>query len=148
MRVYGALICATLLAACAPGDASLLSPSLIVGDTIPEPLTNKAGSASLGAAIFVERDRGHCVLCHAVSNLDAPFQGDIGPDLSDVGARLTARQIRLRIVDASILNPETVMPPYYRTQGLHQVAEAHIGAPVLPAQDIEDLIAYLMSLKG
>ncbi|MEO0981325.1 MAG: sulfur oxidation c-type cytochrome SoxX [Pseudomonadota bacterium] len=135
------------LAACGDEDA-LVRASQIQGDAIPEPLSSTPGDAALGQAIFVEREAGHCVLCHVVASLDAPFQGDVGPDLSDVGARLTPGQIRLRLVDASRLNPDTVMPPYYRLHGLQQVAHGLEGETVLSSEEIEHLVAYLAALKG
>ena len=119
-------------------------------DTIEEPLTNLAGvplSAETGAAVFASRDEGHCVLCHRVASLDAPFQGDVGPALDGIGSRLTPAQIRYRIVDASMLNPDTVMPPYYRTEGLNQVAQQYQGQPALTAGQIEQLVFYLAGLK-
>ena len=80
--------------------------------------------------------------------LDADFQGDVGPALTGVGNRLTAGQIRLRVADAQSVWPQTVMPSYYRTGGLHQVGHAYQGKPALTAQQIEDLVAYLSGLKG
>lgn len=116
------------------------------GDVTPALSTVKP-DADKGRAVFVERDAGHCVLCHAVDGLDAPFQGNVGPALSGIGSRLTADQIRYRIVDASRLNPATVMPPYYRTDNLNRVAPARAGQPVLTAAEIDHLVAYLVSLK-
>jgi sulfur-oxidizing protein SoxX len=75
------------------------------------------------------------------------FQGNIGPDLSGVAARLSAGQIRLRIVDSSRLNPRTIMPPYYRVEGLQRVAAAFLGKPVLTAEQVEDAVAYLLTLR-
>ena len=74
--------------------------------------------------------------------------GEIGPDLKGVGTRLTPAQIRLRLVDESLINPKTVMPPYYRIEGLTRVAAQYRGKPVLSAQQVEDVVAYLTSLKG
>ena len=139
---------ALALTSCSDGSEQLVSDDAIVGDAIPSALTDVPTNAVEGRRIFVERDRGHCVLCHQVSGLDALFQGDVGPDLSDVGARLSPGQIRLRIVDASTLNPDTVMPPYHRTHDLHQVAPELAGKPVLTAQEIEHLVAYLSGLEG
>jgi sulfur-oxidizing protein SoxX len=87
------------------------------------------------------------VLCHRVASLPVTFQGDLGPDLSSVGARLTPAQLRLRIVDASLLNPRTIMPPYYRTWGLSQVAIEYRNKPVLTALQVEQLVSYLASLQ-
>ena len=73
--------------------------------------------------------------------------GDLAPDLSGVGARLSAAQIRLRIVDSSRVNPDTVMPAYFKTEGLQRVAPAFRGKTVLTAQQIEDVVAFLVTLK-
>ena len=112
-----------------------------------EPLTHAPGKAEIGQTIFADREVGHCVLCHQVKGLAVPFQGNLGPDLSSVGTRLTNGQIRLRIMDASLLNPRTVMPPYYRTHGLHQVLDEQVGKTVLSGQQIEHLVAYLAGLE-
>ena len=122
-----------------------------VNDSIPAPLialsTDQATAAS-GQAVFVEREAGHCVLCHQVESLNAPFQGDLGPALSDVGLRLSAGQIRFRLVDPSRLNPNTIMPSYYTTDHLRQLPDKYKGQPVLDARQIEQLVIYLTSLKG
>ena len=115
-------------------------------DVIKKPLTASA-DPKRGRAVFVERGQGHCVLCHKIDELDAPFQGDVGPPLGDVGAWLSAGQIRLRIVNNAAVNPDTVMPPYYRVKGLHQVARGFKNKTALSAQQIEDLVAYLSRLK-
>jgi sulfur-oxidizing protein SoxX len=115
-------------------------------DAMSEPLASEPGRAAAGREIFVDRATGHCVLCHRVAGLDAPFQGDLGPDLTEIGARLSASQIRYRIVDASRLNPATIMPPYWRTESLNQVADAYRGKTVLNGEQIEHLVAYLSSL--
>ena len=122
-----------------------------VNDSIPAPLielTTDQASAASGQAVFVERDAGHCVLCHQVESLNAPFQGDLGPVLSDVGSRLSPGQIRFRLVDPSRLNPNTIMPSYYKTDHLRQLPDEYQGKPVLNAQQIEQLVVYLTSLKG
>ena len=137
----------SVLTACSDTGARLVQNSQIVGDTIPARLTNSPGNAAVGEMLFADRDGGHCVLCHVVSSLDAPFQGNVGPDLSTVANRLTEAQIRLRIVDYQRVRPGTVMPSYYRLHDLHQVAEDHQGEPVLTAPQVEDLVAYLGSLK-
>jgi len=130
------------------GEDRLVEPAQMSGDAIPNPLTGAPGDPAKGRAIFAARDGGHCVLCHGVAGLDVPFQGNVGPALSDVGARLTPGQIRLRIVDASRLNPDTVMPAYYRVDGLNQVSRGLEGKPVLSSQQIEDLVAFLAALDG
>jgi sulfur-oxidizing protein SoxX len=140
-RAGGALLFAVALAA--TGCSTTRSP----WDAQP-PLSGVNADPLTGRAIFVARDAGHCVLCHRVSDLNAPFQGNLGPELDGVGARLTAGQIRYRIVDASRLNPATIMPPYYRSEGLVQVASGYRGATVLSAADVDHLVAWLASLRG
>lgn len=122
---------------------ALARPARSVGDAIPAPLTGSRGDPSAGAVQFASRDGGHCVLCHAIAGLDAGFQGNLGPDLTSIGARLSPGQIRYRIVDAQQIWPDTVMPSYYRVSGLRQVGRAYEGKPALSAQQIEDLVAYL-----
>ena len=127
------------------GGAGLASEVVIVGDAIPASLTGNEGSVASGAAEFVAREGGHCVLCHAIDGLEAEFQGNVGPELTGIGDRLTPGQIRLRIVDAQRIWPDTVMPSYYRTGGLRQVGQEFEGQPALTAGQIEDLVAYLSS---
>lgn len=118
---------------------------MIVGDTIAAPLSNTASSVEVGKTVFVDRDQGHCVLCHQIDGLDAEFQGNVGPDLSTVGDRLSAAQIRFRIVDLQCLIPDTVMPSYYRLHDLNQVQEEFQDQTILSAEQIEHLVAYLTS---
>lgn len=141
------LLAVLFLAGCTESPTPLIKADQIERDTIPASLTGQPGDAARGRSFFAARDSGHCVLCHVVSSLDEPFQGNLGPDLSNVGSRLSPAQIRLRIVDASRLNPETVMPPYYRVAGLTQVMAEHEGEPVLSPDQIEDVVAYLSALK-
>ena len=108
------------------------------------PLTENLGRAEIGERIFNERDKGHCLLCHQLTTNIEPFQGDIGPRLDGVGLRLTAAQIRYRIVDPRRLNLSTVMPAYYSTKELAQVALEHRNKTILTGQEIEDLVAYLV----
>ncbi len=161
-RLLIALLCASgvaLVASCST-DKSSTTGSTILGvatsldsyridnDEIRQPLAQISHDLEMGIDVFVSRDAGHCVLCHQVDGLEAPFQGNLGPDLSDVGSRLTPAQLRFRIVDASRLNPATVMPPYYRANNLSQVPEVLRGKPVLSAAKIEHLVYFLSSLQG
>lgn len=115
------------------------------GDAVHEPLTPLAGDAARGREVLLGRD-GNCLLCHAVPEAGGRFMGNLAPPLSGVGSRLTAGQLRLRIVDSMRLNRDTIMPSYYRVDGLNQVGQAWRGNPVLTAQQIEDTIAYLLTL--
>ena len=112
-----------------------------------EPLTAVPGDAGNGRAVLLDRERGHCLLCHRVAQLDAEFQGSIGPPLSAVGSRLSAAEIRARVVDPTRINPDTIMPAYHRTEGLRQVADAFRGRPILTAQEIEDVVAFMRTLR-
>jgi sulfur-oxidizing protein SoxX len=105
-----------------------------------------AGNADKGRALALARVDGGCLLCHAIPGADRPA-GNIGPSLAGVGARLDARAIRMRIRDASRFNPDTVMPPYGRTDGLYAVAPQYRGKPLLTGQQIDDLVAFLVTLK-
>ena len=150
LAAVAALCCAmTCMLSCStqPHAAIAAGPAPAT-DAAPAPLADVPASVDLGRAVFADRDSGNCVLCHRVASLDVPFQGDLGPDLTAVGARLSPAQLRFRIVDASRLNPATVMPAYYRTEGLSRVAEAYRGRTVLSAAQIEHLVSYLLSLHG
>ncbi len=115
---------------------------------LPPPLTEVSGDAERGRQVVLDRERGHCVLCHQVSQLDAGFQGNLGPDLSSVGNRLSEASLRQQVIDPTVINPNTVMPAYFRTQGLTQVAAEYRGETVLTAQEVEDVVAYLATLRG
>jgi sulfur-oxidizing protein SoxX len=119
----------------------------VTGDAIPESLTGTAPNPERGRAIVVDRQVGLCLLCHSGPFPEERFQGDLAPDLRGVGTRLSAGQIRLRIVDASRVNPATIMPAYFRTEGLARVAPAFRGRTVLSAEQIEDVVAFLLTLK-
>jgi sulfur-oxidizing protein SoxX len=121
--------------------------SAAADDAIPLPLEGAAGDAARGKAIVLNRHVGLCLLCHSGPFPEERFQGDLAPSLAGVGARLSEGQIRLRIVDASRVNPQTIMPAYYRTEGLTRVAPAQRGKTVLSAQQIEDVVAFLVTLK-
>jgi len=125
----------------------LLAASASAGDSLPSSLTGAAGDPASGRKIVLDRHVGLCLLCHSGPFPEERFQGDLAPSLSGVGARLSAAQIRLRIVDSSRVNPDTIMPAYYRTEGLQRVAPAHRGKTVLTAAQIEDVVAFLATLK-
>lgn len=126
--------------------ADPLVPYAITGDAIAAPLGGLSGDAARGRTIILAR-KSACLLCHAGPFPEQHFPGTIGPDLRGVGARLTPGQMRLRLVDATRLNPDTVMPPYYRVDGLTRVADAQRGKPILTAQEVEDVIAFLATLQ-
>jgi sulfur-oxidizing protein SoxX len=116
-------------------------------DAMPTSLTGAKGDAKRGRAIIVNRQIGLCLLCHSGPFPDERFQGNLAPDLRGAGSRWSEGQLRLRIVDSSRINPASIMPAYYRTEGLVRVAPAWRGKPVLSAQQIEDVVAFLLTLK-
>ena len=146
MRWIGGIALFGGVCACAAPAPDALVAYRVQGDTIVEPLAQTAGDAARGREILMGRD-GNCLLCHAVPETGARFMGNLAPPLSGVGTRLDAGQLRLRIVDSMRINPQTIMPSYYRTEGLVQVAEPWRGKPILSAQQVEDVIAYLLTLR-
>jgi L-cysteine S-thiosulfotransferase len=124
-----------------------LQPYTVVGDAIPESLTGTPGDAARGKAIVTSRQTGLCLLCHSAPLPEEKFQGTIGPDLGGAGSRYSEGELRLRIVDSRKVNPDTIMPSYYRLDGLERVAPAFRGKTVLSAEQIEDVVAFLKTLR-
>lgn len=118
------------------------------GDAIPASLTGVPGDAARGRAIVASRQQGLCLLCHTGPIPEERFQGNLAPDLAGAGSRWSEGQLRLRIVDARHFNAATIMPSYYRTQGLVRVASAWQGKTILSAQQVEDVVAYLGTLDN
>jgi sulfur-oxidizing protein SoxX len=135
---------AVLLAPC-PADAQALRPYAVVADAIPEPLAAR-GDAVRGRALVVERS-STCILCHSGPFPEQKFQGDLAPNLAGAGSRWSEGQLRLRLVDGSRLNETTIMPSYYRVDGLHGVGRTWRNKPILTAEQIEDIVAYLVTLR-
>jgi L-cysteine S-thiosulfotransferase len=106
-----------------------------------------AGDAERGRAIVASRQTGLCLLCHSGPIPEEQFQGNLAPDLRGVGARLSAEQIRQRLVDPARFNPDTIMPAYNRAEGLTRAAPPLRGKPILTAEQIDDVVAYLVTLK-
>ncbi len=147
MRRLALVITLGAAVASGPAVAQGVTDYRIDADAIAAPLVaGLAGDAARGRAIAGNREQGGCVLCHAIAG--EPVSGNIGPPLAGVGARLTAGQLRLRIVDSTRINAQTPMPAYHRVEGLTQVAPAYRGKPVLGAQEVEDVVAWLATLRG
>ena len=115
-----------------------------IADSLDAPLA-AAGDPARGREAFVSREGGHCVLCHAAPGVGTA--GNVGPSLAGVGARLTPGQLRLRIADMPHLNPEAAMPAFHRTDGLARVAPEYRGKPALSGRQVEDLVAWLSTLR-
>jgi sulfur-oxidizing protein SoxX len=116
-------------------------------DSIPQSLSGQPGDPARGRAIVANRTVGLCLLCHSGPIPEERFQGNLAPSLEGAGLRATPGQLRLRLVDARRLNPDTIMPPYYRLDGLTRVARNFQGKTIFTAQQIEDVVAYLATLK-
>lgn len=138
MRLGFALL-AALAAAVIAGPAN-------AQDAIQHSLTGLKGDPMRGRAIVANRQVGLCLLCHSGPFPQERFQGDLAPDLQGAGRRLSEGQLRLRIADSSRVNPATIMPAYYRTEGLTRVAQQFRGKPLLTAEQIEDVVAFLQTL--
>jgi sulfur-oxidizing protein SoxX len=117
------------------------------GASIDAPLDGLRGDAVRGRAIVADRTRGLCLLCHTGPFPEVRFQGDLAPDLAGTGSRWSEGQLRLRIVDGRRLDPTSIMPAYHRSDGLERVAPAVRGRPILDAQQVEDVVAFLVTLR-
>ena len=149
MRAIAMLMALTAASALAATLAATPEPALqVIDGAIPTSLIGRPGDATRGRAIVVDRTAGLCLLCHAGPFPDERFQGNLSPDLTGVGARYTEGELRLRMVDARRLNPDTIMPSYYRSNGLRRVAPAWEGRTILSAAQIEDVVAFLVTLRN
>ena len=141
-----AIVLATSLLLAGCGTAGPTTTARARADALDAPLTASPGDAVRGRAIVTGRE-GNCLLCHALPESGERFMGNVAPPLSRVASRLDAGQIRLRVVDPTRVNPDAVMPAYHRVHDLDQVAQPYRGKPVLGAQQVEDVVAYLLTLN-
>jgi L-cysteine S-thiosulfotransferase len=130
----------------AAASAQELRPDVVAGDAISESLTGMPGDATRGRALVLDRT-STCILCHSGPFPEAKFQGDLAPSLAGAGSRWSEGQLRLRLVDASRLNPATIMPSYYRVDGINRAGRGWRGKPILSADQIEDIVTYLATLR-
>ena len=138
---------AAALALAAPAAVAQDVTPQVVGDAIPASLTGQPSDAARGRAIVANRGVGLCLLCHSGPIAEERFQGDLAPSLAGAGSRWSEGQLRLRIADGARLNADTIMPPYYRTSGLQRVARNFQDKTILSAAQVEDVVAYLATLK-
>ncbi len=143
----GVWFAAAALALPAVAGAQELRTYDVVGGAIPQSLTGMPGDATRGRTLVLDR-ASTCILCHNGPFPEVTFQGDLAPNLGGAGSRWSEGQLRLRLVDASRLNPATIMPSYYRVGGLDRIGAAWRGTPILSAEKIEDLVAYLATLRA
>ena len=131
----------------APFESQRLASYEVLGDGVPASLTGIVGDAARGRAVVANRQVGLCLLCHTGPIPEEPFQGNLAPDLSGAGTRLSASQLRLRLVDSRRVNPVSIMPAYHRVGALERVGAGWRDRPILSAQQVEDVVAYLATLR-
>lgn len=141
------LVALVLGMAALSAQAQGLAAYTVAGDAVPSPLTSEPGDAARGRALVANRQVGLCLLCHTAPIAQERFQGNLAPDLAGAGARWSEGQLRLRLVDARRLNPASIMPAYYRTEGLARVGTAWRGKTILSPQQVEDVVAWLVTLR-
>jgi sulfur-oxidizing protein SoxX len=125
----------------------LCAPSHARADGLATPLVSTTPDPENGRRIVTDRRKGLCLLCHSGPFPEERFQGTLAPTLTGTGARLNAAQLRLRMVDSRKVNPASIMPAYFRTDGLSRVGTAWQERTILTASEIEDVVAFLMTLK-
>lgn len=139
-------LAAVLSALAGAAAAQGVVPYTVRGDAIDAPLA-AAGDPARGRALVASRQQGLCLLCHAAPIPEERFQGDLAPDLAGVGARYTRGQLRLRIVDPRLVNPRSFMPAFHSTSSLSRVGRAWQDKPIFTAQQVEDVVAWLSTLR-
>ena len=117
------------------------------GASIPQSLTGQPGDPENGRTVAIHRQKGNCLACHAMPVPEQPFHGGVGPDLAGVGSRYNAGELRLRVVNSKYVNPDTIMPAFYKADGFYRVLKGFEGKPMLSAHEVEDIVAYLVTLK-
>ncbi len=126
----------------------LIKFEIVGGERIDRSLTGQPGDPANGRKVAISTKLGNCLACHVLPIPEQPFHGDVGPDLSEAGGNLSEGEIRLRIVNSKVLNPDTIMPAFYRNDGFERVMKKFQGKTMLSAQQVEDVVAYVMTLKG
>ena len=139
--VLGAVLCGALLTSAHAGEYK------IVDSTIPASLTGKAGDPVKGKKLAISRKKGNCLACHVMPIPEQQFHGEVGPDLSGVASYKTAAELRMQIVDPKVINPDTIMPSFLKVP-TNRVLKKFQGKTIISDQDVEDIIAYLLTLKG
>jgi len=144
----GAFALAGLVAFAASATLSGAAEYKVEDEAIKASLTGQAGDAGNGKKVFLNRKKGNCLACHVVASLkDQPFHGQVGPPLDGTASRWSEGELRLRIVNSKLVNEDTIMPAFHRSDGLHRVLKKFKGKPVLSAQEVEDVLAYVMTMK-
>ena len=125
-----------------------LIPYIIVDEvSIPQSLTGVDGDAVKGRKLAINRKKGNCLACHAMPIPEQQFHGETGPSLYGVGNRLSEGELRMQIVNSKVTNEDTMMPAFYRTFGYNSPLKKFVGKTILSTQEVEDIVAYLLTLK-
>lgn len=151
------MLAAGLMLAATSLQADVVAPNDVVANEYGEiamSLTGQTGDPARGAEIMASRGAGNCLACHQVSALDQyKWHGEVGPSLDGVATRWDEAGLRGLIVNADVMFPDSIMPSFYRISGYTRPGDAYTGkaaegelSPLLAAQDIEDVVAYLMTL--
>ena len=156
----GVVLKITIIAALTAGMTVVLGAAALAQDSmelvkymvddessIAQSLTGKPGDAAAGREAAINRKQGNCLACHVMPIPEQPFHGEIGPDLAGIASRYSEGELRLRIVDSKIINPDSFMPAFYKNDGFHRVLKKFQGKSILSAEQVEDIVAYLMTLK-
>ncbi len=143
------LLCGLVLALVVPQSRAeeMVTYEIVDDSAIPASLTGKAGNPEKGRELAINRKKGNCLACHILPIPEQSFHGETGPDLNGVASRYSEGELRLRIVNPKVINPDTFMPAFYRSEGLHRVAKKFEGKTILSAEEVEDLLAYVMTLQ-
>lgn len=120
---------------------------VVNNEEITESLAGKPGDPAKGYEVAINRKLGNCLACHVMPAPEQPFHGAVGPDLTGVGGRLSEGRLRLQVVNAKHFNPDTIMPAFYKADGFNRVMKKFEGKSVLTAEQVEDVVAYLTTLK-
>jgi sulfur-oxidizing protein SoxX len=141
-----------LTVAAVPASSQTANPPLvrfeIKDGAIAASLTGKPGDVQKGQAVVVNRQQGNCLACHEITALkNQPYHGNVAPSLDGVASRMSPAEMRLRIVDGTKVNPDTMMPPFYRADGLNKVMTRFQGRTILTAEQVEDVVAFLATLR-
>lgn len=145
-RVAAGLLTLAGCIAAAPAAAQAVVVAEVRGDRIDHSLA-ATGDPARGQAIAADRQQGLCLLCHSAPLADTRFQGNLAPSLAGVGTRYTEAQLRLRVVDIRRVHPNSLMPAFHSTDALARVGAAWQGRSILTAQQVEDVVAWLTTLR-
>lgn len=127
--------------------AEKLVKYVVKDGAITKSLTGKPGDAVKGRNVAINRKKGNCLACHVLPIPEQTFHGNIGPELNGVAGRLSEGEVRARIVNPKLANEGTIMPAFYKNEGFTRVLKGFEGKSLLSASEVEDVVAYVMTLK-